>query len=172
MTDDVLLREVLDEDLPTFFEQQLDPAANVMAAFTARDPADREAFDAHWRRIRGDKRVIIRTILSAGRVAGYVGSFKRLGEPEVTYWLGKEYWGQGIATRALSQFLGVVQARPLSARVARDNVASIRVLEKCGFTIGGEERGFANARGEEVDELILKLTESETGEAPGLPDVV
>ena len=54
MTGDVLLREVTEADLPVFFEQQLDPAANFMAAFTARDSADQEAFLAHWGRILGD----------------------------------------------------------------------------------------------------------------------
>ena len=46
MTNDVLLRDVTEADLPIFFEQQ-DSAANHMAAFTAKDPADRDAFMAH-----------------------------------------------------------------------------------------------------------------------------
>lgn len=155
---DVLLREVTDGDLPVFFEQQLDPAANHMAAFTCKDPADRDAFAAHWKKIQGDRSVTIRTILSDGRVAGHVASFERSGEREVTYWIGKEYWGKGIATRALSELLGQLKTRPLYARAARDNVASLRVLEKCGFTVSGHDKGFANARGEEVEEVVLKLT--------------
>jgi RimJ/RimL family protein N-acetyltransferase/catechol 2,3-dioxygenase-like lactoylglutathione lyase family enzyme len=157
MAGDVLLREVREGDLPIFFEQQLDPAANYMAAFTAKDPADWEAFTTHWTRIRGDDRITIRTILFEARVAGYVASFERFGEPEVSYWIGKEYWGQGIATRALSEFLRHVPVRPLYARVAKDNAASIRVLKKCGFSVSGEDKGFSNARGEEVEELVLVL---------------
>ena len=76
--------------------------------------------------------------------------------PEVTYWLGKSYWGQGIATQALTAFLDMVQVRPIFARVAKDNPASRRVLEKCGFTVCGEGRGYANARGTEIEELILR----------------
>jgi RimJ/RimL family protein N-acetyltransferase len=157
MTGTVLLREVADDDLPIFFEQQRDPDANRMVAFTVRDPEDRGAFAAHWARIRGDDTTTIRTILFDGRVAGYVASFVRLGKPEVCYWVGKEYWGRGVATAALAQFLGGLETRPLFAGVARDNIASIRVLEKCGFTICGSDKGYSKARGEEVEEVLLEL---------------
>lgn len=157
MTSDVLLRDVTEDDLPIFFEQQLDPAAGKMAAFTAKDPADRAAFTARWARILSDATITKKTILFEGHVAGHVVSFEQFGKPSVSYWLGKEYWGKGIATRALSELLRHVEARPLHARAAKDNIASLRVLEKCGFTIDGEDKGFSNARGEEVEELILKL---------------
>jgi len=165
MTRHVRLREVTDVDLPIFFEQQLDSVAVHMAAFTAKDPADRGAFDAHWIKIRGDPAVMLRTILADGRVAGYVGSFEeRSGKPEVTYWIAKELWGHGVATEALSQFLHVQTRRPIYARAARDNVASLRVLEKCGFSITGYEKGYANARGVEVEEANLQLDSAERRE--------
>jgi RimJ/RimL family protein N-acetyltransferase len=157
LTSGVLLRDVMEDDLPIFFEHQLDPAANHMAAFTSKDPADRDAFTAHWIRILADDTITVKTILFGGQVAGHVVGFERFGKPEVSYWIGKEYWGQGIATQALSEFLGYLEARPLYARAAKDNIASIRVLKKCGFTISGEDRGFANARGGEVEEYILEL---------------
>jgi RimJ/RimL family protein N-acetyltransferase len=141
----------------TFFEQQLDPAANRMAAFTAKDPADRDAFMAHWTKILGDDTITKRTILFDGHVAGHVASFERFGKPEITYWIGREYRGKGIATKALSAFLDDLKSRPLYARAAKDNVASLRVLEKCGFTVCGYGHAFANARGEEVEEAILEL---------------
>lgn len=154
---EVLLREVADDDLPIFFSQQLDPEANHMAAFVGRDPTDKDAFAAHWARIRADETVTMRTILYRGEVAGYVARYKHLGEPEVCYWIGKEFWGKGIATEALADFLAVLPERPLFAHAARDNVASIRVLEKCGFKISGYDKGFANARGAEIEEVALKL---------------
>lgn len=153
----VQLRQVVDGDTAIFFEQQLDPLANTMAAFTAEDPADRPAFDAHWQRILADEKITIRTIVADGLVAGHVACFERFGQPEVTYWLGRAHWGKGIASQALATFLQETTERPLYARVAKDNVASIRVLEKCGFTIAGEDRAFANARGQEVEEFIMKL---------------
>lgn len=160
MAGDVLLRDVIAADLPIFFEQQLDPGANFMAAFTARDPTDREAFTAHWARILDDESITTMTIVADGQVAGHIASFEQFGEPSVSYWLGRAYWGRGIATGALAAFLRHVRTRPLYARAAKDNIASIRVLEKCGFTICGEDKGFANARGEEIGEFILSLQSS------------
>jgi RimJ/RimL family protein N-acetyltransferase len=154
----LLLRDVIDADLPIFFAQQLDPDANWMAAFTAKDPSNREAFDAHWDRIRAEPTIIIRTILCDGEVAGSVLSYEEDRHPEVSYWLGREFWGRGIATWALGEFLREVNLkRPMYARVAKDNLGSRRVLEKCGFAVIGEERGYANARGMEIAELLLEL---------------
>jgi RimJ/RimL family protein N-acetyltransferase len=154
MMSDVLLRDVTQSDLPIFFEQQLDPEATRMAAFPARDG---DAFTAHWTKILGDETITKKTILFDGHVAGNIVSFEQGGKPQVGYWIGKEYWGKGIATKALSKFLGYVEARPLYAHVAKHHIASIRVLEKCGFTICGEDKEFSNAGGEEVEEFILKL---------------
>jgi len=165
-TSDVLLRDVTERDLPIFFDQQLDSDANHMAAFTARDPADRDAFTAHWTRILGDETITIKTILFDGHVAGHVLSYEdeEFGQPEVSYWIGKNYWGKGVATTALTAFLDHFKVRPLYARAAKDNIASLRVLEKCGFTICGEDKGFSNARGEEVEECILNLPDPIHGE--------
>jgi len=155
MTHDVSLRDVTEGDLPVLFEQQRDPEANRMAAFPARD---REAFTSHWKKILDDPTVAKKTILFNGQVAGNIVSFVQLGTPKVGYWIGKNYWGRGIATKALSEFLGHVEARPLYAHVAKHNVGSIRVLEKCGFTICGEDRSPFRAGGEEVEEFVLKLS--------------
>lgn len=155
----VVLREVQAEDLSIFFEHQQDSEANYMAAFTAKDPTDQQAFMAHWTRILGDATTTNRTILIDGQVAGSVSSYEETaGHPEVTYWLGKPYWGKGIATAALRALLAQVTTRPIYARVAKDNRASLRVLEKCGFTIIGEDKGFANARGQEIEEWLLHLS--------------
>jgi RimJ/RimL family protein N-acetyltransferase len=157
VNDTIRLRDVTDADLAVFFEFQLDPEANRMAAFTAEDPTDRDAFEAHWKRIRADESITFRTIIVDNAVVGHIASFLRDREPEITYWIGREHWGKGIATKALAAFLAENGSRPLHARVAKDNAGSIRVLEKNGFTIIGEERGFANARGEEIDEIIFRL---------------
>lgn len=128
-----------------------------MAAFTAKDPADRDAFMAHWGRILSDETITVMTILSEGRVAGHLAYFLQAGKPSVCYWIGKEYWGKGIATEALRQFLERIPTRPLYARAAKDNAGSLRVLEKCGFMIWGEDKGFSPVRGEEVEEFIMEL---------------
>jgi RimJ/RimL family protein N-acetyltransferase len=154
---EIVLRDVIEADLPIFFEQQQDKDAVYMAAFTAKDPTDKAAFTAHWAKILGNTNIINKTIIYDKQIVGHVACFEQFGDHEVTYWIDKAYWGKGIATAALSQLLDIVTIRPLHARVVKDNKASIRVLEKCGFVISGEDTGFANARGAEVEEYILKL---------------
>lgn len=153
---DVALREVHDSDLPVFYRQMNDPEALRMAAFTPKDPADQDAFDAHWARIRSSSDVL-RTILADGDVVGSAAVYGEPGEREVTYWVDRAYWGRGIATAALRGLLAEVPERPLYARAAADNEGSLRVLAKCGFRVTARARGFANARGEEIDELVLHL---------------
>jgi RimJ/RimL family protein N-acetyltransferase len=156
------LREMRDDDLAVLFEQWADPVAVHMAAFTAPDHMDREAFERRWSRLRADETVIARVIVVDGEVAGTIGSWGDPDEREVRYWIGRSYWGKGIATGALNAFLTVDPSRPLHARVAYDNVASQRVLEKCGFRVIATERGFAEARSGEIEEFVLRLEESES----------
>jgi RimJ/RimL family protein N-acetyltransferase len=155
-----VLRELRDEDLAVLFEQWADPVAAQMAAFTAPDHMDRNAFERRWSRLRADETVIARVIIVDGEVAGTIASWGDPDEREVTYWIGRSYWGRGIATGALNAFLTVDRSRPLHARVAFDNVASHRVLEKCGFRVIATERGFAEARSGEIEEFVLRLEES------------
>lgn len=154
---EVSLRNVRDSDIVTFFEHQLDPVARHMAAFTSTAAGDWDAFVERWEKIQSDKSIMSRAIIFEGQVAGNIISFERYGEREVGYWLGREFWGKGIATEALSQFLEELTMRPLHARVAKDNVASRRVLEKCGFKLEREAKSFANARGEETGEYVMRL---------------
>jgi RimJ/RimL family protein N-acetyltransferase len=153
----VALRPLLDADLEIYFQNQLDPQANWMAGFTAENPADRAAFDAHWAKVRAHPGVSLRTILYDGQVAGSILCHDWFGEAEVSYWLGGSFWGRGIAKLGLELFLKQEPRRPLAGRVVEDNQASRRVLEKCGFQLAGQERGYANARRAEVTELIFTL---------------
>ncbi|WP_371612169.1 GNAT family N-acetyltransferase [Streptomyces clavifer] len=153
----IALREVRDGDLPLFFAFMSDPEASRMAAFTSADPSDRAMFNAHWQRIRASDTVIMRTVLADGAVVGSVGVYGAPAEREVTYWVDRAHWGRGLATAALRALLDAVPERPLHARAAADNAGSLRVLAKCGFTVTGTDRGYAQARGEETDELLLRL---------------
>jgi RimJ/RimL family protein N-acetyltransferase len=156
MSDEVRLRDVEPGDLPVFYEHQLDADATRMAAFPSRD---RAAFDAHWAtNILGNPAAITQTILVNGQVAGNIGSWPQGGVRLVGYWIGKEHWGKGVATRALAAFLHVVTERPLFAHVASHNVGSIRVLEKCGFSLYREES--VEVAGDDVAELVLVLSDS------------
>ncbi len=131
----VFLRDVITDDLPIFFEQQLDPVANDIAGFPARD---RDAFMAHWAKNLPKEGNIHQTIVYGDQVAGNIVSWEHDGERDIGYWLGREFWGKGIATQALAAFLEIVTSRPLYAHVVKHNLPSMRVLEKCGFMITGE----------------------------------
>jgi RimJ/RimL family protein N-acetyltransferase len=153
----VTLRAIEDQDLPIFFDHmQYEPALK-MAAFVHEDPSDRGAFDAHWIKLRGSDKVLKQTILQNDVAVGSIMSFDMEGDREITYWIGHEHWGKGIATEGLRLFLDLEHQRPLSGRAAKDNLGSIRVMERCGFTHVRDERGFANARGEEIDEVVMVL---------------
>jgi RimJ/RimL family protein N-acetyltransferase len=153
--DEVLLREVREADLPILFEHQQDPEAIQMASLKGRD---RETFTAHWAKILIDETVTVHTILFNGEVAGTITSFDREGMREVGYLIGKQYWGKGVATMALKEFLRRASVRPLHAVVAKHNPASIRVLEKNGFAITGYRTAPADDRWEEaIEEVLMKL---------------
>lgn len=134
-----------------------------MAGFPSRD---RDAFMLHWKNIMADESVILRTILENGEIAGNVVCFEQLGEREVGYWLGREFWGRGVATTALTQFLEQLPTRPLYAHVAKQNFASKRVLEKCGFRVVAEDKFFSKIFGEDIQEYILKLNQMDSS-VPG-----
>jgi RimJ/RimL family protein N-acetyltransferase len=154
MTPDIRLREVIDDDLPLFFGSAQDPDAQRMAATPVRD---HEGFLAHWAKIRADTTTVIRTILCDGQVAGNVLSFPRDGKREVGYWIDQAYWGRGVATEAVRAFLAHDPIRPLFGHVARHNRASMRVLEKCGFVLVGEDKEFSRVGDTVVEGFILKL---------------
>jgi RimJ/RimL family protein N-acetyltransferase len=143
-----ILRDVVESDLDAFFEHQREPEANEMAIFPARD---RETFDAHWRRILADDSVIKKTIVQEGVVAGNIGSWQQEGRRLVGYWIGREFWGKGLATRALREFTEEIAERPLHAWVATSNAGSIRVLEKSCFVRVG-------SRTTDVEELLFELS--------------
>ena len=150
----VVLREVVDSDLPIFFEHQRDPEAVRMAAFPSRD---HDAFMIHWAKLRRTPSNITRTIVCDGQVAGYIGSWIAEDHRLIGYWIGREFWGRGVATAALSAFVAEVKERPLHAFVAEHNVGSIRVLEKCEFVLSPEHDP-SIAGEDEIHEVLYMLS--------------
>jgi RimJ/RimL family protein N-acetyltransferase len=159
MANDTILREVRQADLPIFYTQQLEPEATQMAAFPARA---HDAFMAHWAKTMAGGSNIIRTIVADGRVAGNIVCWEQSGSRQVGYWLGKEYWGRGIASAALALFLDEMKIRPLYAHVAKGNAASMRVLQKCSFKICGEDT-FPGTDGAPGEEFIMMLSAQDRG---------
>jgi RimJ/RimL family protein N-acetyltransferase len=153
----VALRRVETTDLDAIFQQMRDPESVRMAAFTTEDPSDRSAFDAHMEKIMSSAEGTLRAITHDDRLVGTIGSYVSDGVIEVTFWIDRAYWGQGIASQALAQFLDEVPVRPLRARAASDNAGSLRVLQKAGFRTLGTEVSYAPGRGTEIEETILQL---------------
>lgn len=132
----ILLRPVLESDLPILFQQQLDPEAIAMSAYPAKD---RGEFMRHWERILKNKNVTARAVIYKEKVAGHILCWKEgKYEQRIGYWIGKEFWRRGIASAAVQEFLSLVQVRPLFAEVANHNIASQKVLQKNGFTLHDE----------------------------------
>src|SRR5689334_6750783 len=144
-----VLREVVGADLPVFYEHQLDPEAAAMAAFPSRD---RDAFMAHWAKTLANDSALTMTTVADGEIAGTIGCWEVEGQRFVGYWIGREFWGRGLATQAVAELVAVVEARPLYAHVVKSNVASIRVLEKNGFVEVERHNG-----DDGVEELVLQL---------------
>ena len=154
----IQLRKTTETDLETLFEFQLDEEGIYLAAFTSKDPYDKDYYMERQKRFLKDKTINAQTIFYDDEIAGSIAKFEIDGEPELTYWIGRNYWNQGIATFALQEFLKTEAVRPIMGRTAFDNIGSQRVMEKCGFKKTGSDKGFANARGKETEEFIYILS--------------
>lgn len=155
----LMLTTTVKDDLELFYQFQLDQDANYLAAFTAKDPHDRGAYFEKYTKFLTDPNIHMRTIHVNDRIVGSIARFYIEGDAEITYWIDRPYWGQGIASSALTRFLKMELTRPLYGRTAFDNIGSQRVLEKCGFVRTGQDKGFANARQAEIEEYIYRLSE-------------
>ncbi len=154
---DIKLRPTKVSDLDILFQFQLDKEGGYLAAFLPKDPTDKSAYLSKHTKLINDPTVKIQTILFENIIVGSIAKFVMEGDTEITYWIDRNYWGQGIATKALKEFLSIETSRPIFGRVAFDNFGSQKVLEKCGFVKIGADKGFANARQTEIEEFIYKL---------------
>lgn len=155
-SDLVRLRNVERDDLPRMYEMQLDPESNRMAVTI---PRSAEAFEAHWAKVLRDPSLTAKVILLGEKVVGAVSCFTHEGQVNVGYWVSRDHWGKGIASRALELLLLEVTTRPLYAHVATSNGASLRVLQKCGFVVERVQVSPASDRFPECEEALLVLTE-------------
>jgi len=150
----VRLRDIEQDDLPRMYEFNLDPDANRLAGTI---PRCADAFRVHWENVLADPNVFVKAISVAVVLAGHISCFKLDGFDAVGYWVSKDFWGMGIASRALELLLKEVPVRPLHARVATSNRASLRVLQKCGFVVQSVQVSPADDRFLESEEAFLVL---------------
>jgi RimJ/RimL family protein N-acetyltransferase len=133
----VTIRPVEEADLPILYEHRADPLASEMAVVPARTKPE---FMALWATILADEATAARAIVADGTVVGMILSWVEDGDRTVGYWIGREYWGRGYATRGLALLAAEIAERPLMANVVDTNTGSRRVLEHCGFVrVGGGE---------------------------------
>jgi [ribosomal protein S5]-alanine N-acetyltransferase len=154
----IKLRPTIVSDLDILFQFQLDKEGGYLAAFMPKDHTDKAAYINKHTGLLNDPTVNNQTILLHNRIVGSIAKFVMEGDAEITYWIDRKHWGQGIATKALQEFLSIETTRPIFGRVAFDNFGSQKVLEKCGFVRTGADKGFANARQTEIEEFIYTLT--------------
>lgn len=154
---EIKLRKTTEEDLHILFHFQLDAEARFMAAFTPKQSLSLEAYLAKHGPFLNDATINNQTILLDGKIVGSIAKFELNGNAEITYWIDKTYWGRGVASRALQQFLQLEKMRPIYGAAAADNIGSRKVLEKCGFIFKGNGKGIADCRGEEIDEVYYCL---------------
>ena len=153
----ITLTQTKQEELNIFFQFQLDKEANHLAAFTSKNPYDKTAYIEKYSKHLADPTINMQTIKVDDVISGSIAKFMTEGDAEITYWIDKKHWGKGVATTAVSLFLTFETTRPVYARTAFDNIGSQKVLEKAGFIKVGTDKGFANARGKEIEEFIYKL---------------
>ena len=155
----IKIRATKISDLDVLFEFQMDNEGGYLAAFMPKDPTDKIAYLEKFTKLLDDPKVNNQTIILDNVIVGSIAKFVLEGDTEITYWIDRKFWGKGIATKSLKQFLKIETRRPIFGRVAFDNLGSQKVLEKCGFVKIGTDRGFANARQAEIEEYIYKLSE-------------
>lgn len=153
---ETVLRQMRESDLPTLFEIQCDAEGQVMAAFTST-ANDRQAYLDKHRKLLADDRIVQVVVEVDGEIVGSAAAFPLGEEIDVAYWIRRDHWGRGLAGAALAAVLEQVPVRPVFASAAHDNLASRRVLERAGFRQVGRQRGFAEARGQEIEEVMFRL---------------
>src|SRR5687767_5148635 len=100
-------------DIAACYEHQLDREASRMAGFTSKDANDRAAYVARWTRLLEEGEVIARMITLDGELAGSIGMWGPPERRQITYWVWRWHWGNGVATRALEQLLKEAPQRPV-----------------------------------------------------------
>jgi ribosomal-protein-alanine N-acetyltransferase len=145
----IALREYTDSDLERLVH--LANNENVSRYLVYTFPYPYTTADAEWWIATGSKQngAITRVIEYKGLFVGSVGITPQSGWREhlgeIGYWVGEDYWGKGIATAALRQMTEYgFKSRnflKLFAPVLAPNVASMKVLEKCGYQLEGILKG-------------------------------
>lgn len=151
------LRDIADDDLDAVFEMMRDPEGIARAAFTAKDPDDRSSFDAWMARNRANPSARVQVVTEDGGFAGTAGTFSVDGDREITYWIARHAWGRGVATAVIELLIALEPERPLYARAAALNTASVAALRRAGFAEISRNDAYAPGVGRNVEEIVFAL---------------
>ena len=81
------------------------------------------------------------------------------------YWLGKKYWGQGIAKEALKLIIkfafSKLKLNRVYAKVCSRNIPSSELLKKCDFKLEGRLRKDSLFKGKIDDDIIYGILKEE-----------
>lgn len=143
MESKMILREFGPDDIYSIVKHASN--FNVSKYLTAKFPCPYKTEHAEWWINVGSKIGHHRAIDIDGECVGGIGITFGEGEHlyscQIGYWLGESHWGKGIATEALSVMTNDAFSSKrivrLYAPVFSPNKASMRVLEKCGYTLEG-----------------------------------
>lgn len=138
-----------------------------VARWLARVPfpytlADAESFLVDLAKGGGSQTRTVAAIARDGHLIGMIGIEARDAYPELGYWLGEPYWGNGYMTEAA---LGMVSAHfddesapDLQSGYIEGNAASARILGKLGFEFARRGTIFSRANGRDVPDVAVRLT--------------
>ncbi len=149
------LRAAQKSDYPKLFAIHDDAQSHFDAGFS--ELKTQVEYFKHLDHILNMESVILKVIDVDGDVVGIVGKWVMDENPELMYWMSRDYMGQGLATKAVELFLRDFSQRPMYAHTAADHKASHRVLEKNRFKLMAEMVSFADARNIENLEYVWKL---------------
>lgn len=168
-SDDYCLRSYRDDDVEALSRHASNPNVTRFLRDHFPQPYTRSDAEAWIRHVRERDPETIFAIATAGELIGNVGLYPqddvyRL-SAELGYWLGEDHWGRGIASGAVKAICEVAFSRSdmvrIYASVFENNVASCRVLEKCGFTLEGVHRKAVIKAGKIIGEKMYSLLREE-----------
>jgi len=122
-----------------------------------------------WVEVGSKEQAFVRAISLNGAFCGVIGVYTKEADyahaAELGYWIAQEYWNQGIASKAVADFTELVFAttdiQRIYAVVAAPNVASIKVMEKVGFSLEGILKQAVQKQGQFFDEHLFAKLRSE-----------
>lgn len=143
--------------------------ASVTQFLSSNIPSPYSQEDALWFITKGSlENAMVRAIDRNGKLCGVIGVYLKQGEyahcAEIGYWLGKQFWQQGIATESVKKFVDEIFSKTLISRiynpVTSENIGSIKVMEKAGFVREGVLKQSVNHQGKLYDEYLYAITKT------------